>query len=449
MLSPTRALCVAAPPAPPILPRSGCSIVHTLARSIRDAGWLAPLLVLCAGAVLVEALAAVIVTAAITRGEPVGDWVSFYAAGSLVRDGQGVLLFDPATQHAAQQAIFNRELVANAFPLPAFVACVFAPLTLLSFVASYWLWFAVNVCALIALGAWARAELRDVNPRLRTLVITCAALSTPVMYTLVLGQVDLFLVGAIVGSMLLLRRGRPRAAGCALGLAVMKPHLVAAVVLLLVAKRQWSVLAAFGVTASILVFGPALLLGPNTLADQARLIVSYPASSTDHNVAAAMMVNLRGFVVSIAPAATLWVWLPPLVVIGTAGLAAARPVWRHNSAVSRQSWAVALLLPLLYAPHLHIQSMVLLLAAAVLFVADQDREAPVLRAEHVLGAFVLIVGLWLISVAGISLLCFVSIAACGFALRRWPEHAVGRSGNEMKQATRAERVIDRRSDAAA
>jgi hypothetical protein len=43
-----------------------------------------------------------------------------------------------------------------------------------------------------------------------------------------------------------------------------------------------------------------------------------------------------------------------------------------------------------------------------------------LRAAHVLAALVLVVSLWLLSIAGVSLLCVLPISAFIIMLRAWP-----------------------------
>jgi hypothetical protein len=349
--------------------------------------------------------------------------VSFYAAGTLVREGHGAQLFDGAAQAATQRAIFDRDLIANGYPLPAFVACAFAPLSALPFVASYWTWFGINIAMLCAVGSLFWRELRDAGGGYRLLLIIACAASTPVVYVVVLGQIDLFVLGSLLGCYALLKRDRPLSAGCVLGLAIAKPHLVAAAVLLLLVKREWRALAGFAAVAAPLLVAPVFAFGPGIVTDQARLLFAYPGSSTDYNVAADMMVNVRGLVVSIVPSARPWLWLPPLAAIGVTAIALAVRAWRRNDVAAPQSWALALILPLLYSPHVHIQTMVFLLAAAVLFASAQDAQNPRLRPAHMLGGLVAIVVLWLVSVAGVSLLCVVPIGAFYVALRAWPARA--------------------------
>jgi hypothetical protein len=388
---------------------------------IRDSGWLAPLAVLAAGAVLVEMLAAVFVTVTITQGNPVGDWVSFYTAATIVHSGDGAHLFDAATQAATQEAIFSRDLAENGYPLAAFFACAVSPLAALSFVQSYWVWFAVNLCALAGLALVARSILRDAGPAVRNALLAGALFSTPMVYALVLGQVDVFVLLSMLGAWSMMKREQPVAAGCLLAIAAVKPHLVAALVLMLIVKREWRALGGFAAVAVPLFAFPVIALGPGIVADQARLVLAYPGSSTDHQVAAAMMVNVRGAIVSVVPGAQPWLWLPPLALIGGVAIALAVRVWRTEGVSAPRSWAIALILPLLYSPHAHIQNMLLLVGAAVLFAAAQDPRRPVLRPEHALAAVVVFVAFWLLSVAAVSLSFVLSLFAIYMALRHWPE----------------------------
>ncbi len=203
------------------------------------------LLALALGALLVHVVAAVVVLGAVARGEGIGDWVSFYAAGTMARVGDGRYLYDPAIRDEVQRALFGDGVRTIAFPQPAFFAYAVAPLSSLSFGASFFAWLSLNVAVtgLLARAAW--RHLSDVARGPRIAIVLGAAASTPVVDTMLLGQLDLLVLAGVIGCYALMQRQRGFAAGAALSLTLLKPQVTAAVVLLLLVKREWRVLTGF------------------------------------------------------------------------------------------------------------------------------------------------------------------------------------------------------------
>ena len=380
------------------------------------------LAVLALGVVVVEALIATSVLNVVASGGAIGDWIAFYTAGTLIRTGDGVHLYDVSTQVAAQRVLFGAGNEPFGYTLPAFVAFLFAPLSRLSFAASWWVWFAVNLAMLGGLLRLGWGWLRDVQPALRATFLACAVLSLPALDVLLLGQVDLFVLAGIAGCYALLRADRPFTAGAVLALALFKPHLAIAAVLLLLVKGQWRALAGFAAVGGPLLIVPALLLGPQALADQVALVASYPGTATELRVEAEMMINVRGMVTSFTGTSDVWMWLPAFALIAAVGLYLAVRTWTSRPALHPQSWALAFALPLLYSPHAHAQSMVLLIGAAALYLAaSQSSDRPKVSVEWVLVAFIATTVLWLVSLAGAALMVVLVLGAYGLFARRWPE----------------------------
>ena len=380
------------------------------------------LAVLALGVVVIEVLIAAAVLSVVARGDAIGDWIAFYTAGTLIRTGDGIHLYDVSKQVAVQRVLFGAGNEPFGYTLPAFVAFLFAPLSRLSFAASWWTWFAVNLVMLGGLLRLGWGWLRDVPPMLRTTFLACAVLSLPALDVLLLGQVDLFVLAGIAGCYAFLRSDRPFTAGAALALALFKPHLAIAAVLLLLVKGQWRALAGFAAVGGPLLIVPSLLLGPQALADQVALVASYPGTASDLRVEAEMMINVRGMITSFAGTSNVWIWLPAFALIAAFGLYLAIRTWTSRPALHPQSWALAFALPLLYSPHVHAQSMVLLIGAAALYlVASQSSDRPKVSVEWVLAAFIATTALWLVSLAGAALMVVLVLAAYGLFTRYWPE----------------------------
>jgi hypothetical protein len=233
-------------------------------------------------------------------------------------------------------------------------------------------------------------------------------------------QVELFVVVGMVGCYSLMRSKRCFTAGAVLPLALFKPHIVAAVLLLLLIKRQWRALAGFVAVGAPLLAVPALFMSPRLILDQAALLFSYTKSATDHRVNADMMINIRGPVTAATGSSSVWLWLPLLVAIALVSLLIAVYVWRKRDALHPQSWALAFTLPLLYSPHMHFQSVLLLIAAGGLYLhADQRRRSPIITTEHVLAAFICLNAIWLLSIAAVPLMAFVIMIAFARFATQW------------------------------
>lgn len=394
-------------------------------------GWLPALAVLAFGAVVVQGLMAGIVIAFAAAGNGIGDWVPFYAAGRIVDNGGGAHLYEEAAQLAVQRELFGGDAVLNFFPLPAFAAYAFVPFSRLTFAQSYLVWLGVNVALLAMLLAGAWRWLSEVDLNTRVAFVGGAALAAPTMTVLLLGQVDFFVIAGMALCWALVGRERPVAGGAALALALVKPHLAASAVLMLLVTRQWRALAGFAAVGAPLLIVPTLLLGDGAFADQIGALASYPGGTTEQRINAGVMVNVRGAVVSITGVSSPWLWGPPLVIIAAAAVVLAVRAWRDERTSPAQAWALVFALPLLYSPHLHMQSVVLLIAAAGCYIAaDASSGARRVRPEHLLMAFSLLCAFWILAMSAVSLLFAPIIAAYAVMARDWPQPKAAQASEE-------------------
>ena len=387
-----------------------------------------PLLALCLTAgtlAFISARVALEMLGSVLLGDGATDWVSFYAAGSMIRTGDGGQLFDREAQRAVQAALFGFADIeeVNAYPLPAFFAMAIAPLTMLSFRASYLVFLAANVATLGFLLWTANRHLADVPKETRLTAVVCAAASAPVAMVLFHGQLDLMVLAAVAGCYAMLLRGRPYEAGALLALALMKPHVAGPIVLMLVVMRQWRALAGCAAVGVPLLVVPALLLGPHTLIDQLSLVASYPGSSTGGQVWAELMVNVRGAVVGIAPSSNTWLWAIPLGLVAVACMFIAIRTWAGRSAIDAQSWALAMTLTLIWSPHAHFRTVVFLIAAGMLYILAGSETGRHVRPIRIGIVHVLFAVLWLLSPSGIALAFLPVLALFGLFAFAWPARA--------------------------
>src|SRR5438105_10940181 len=250
----------------------------------RPQSLLPALALLALGTVLVDVIFAGVMLSHLLQGSQLSDWISFYTGGTLIRAGKGGHLYDASAQAAVQGQLWGGG-GANmmGYPLPVFVALLFAPLSRLSFVTSYLVWLGINVALLAVLLRLSWRWLEGVHRTLRAIFLGCAVPVTS-LWVLMQAQVDLFVLMGLTGCYSLLRANRPFTAGTVLAIALCKPHLAAPVVLLLLLKGQWRAIAGFVAAGVPLLIAPALVLGPHLLVDQAQLVLSYTSTAAAYDV---------------------------------------------------------------------------------------------------------------------------------------------------------------------
>ncbi len=361
-----------------------------------------------------------------------GDFLSFYVAGHMVRTGRGADLYDPIVQETLQRAQYPGGFEdAIGYPLPVFAAWIFAPFSALPFTAAFFLWMTLNAALLCGLAWLLARHLQAVSALPRRVFVATFALSIPAVTAIIFGQVDLIVFAGLFGGYLLLRDGRPYAAGAALAAVLLKPHFLGGVVLMLVVWREWRTLAALCGIALPLLTLPALLTSQAALAGNLSYIGKYPgdAAATEISINADKMSNWRGFVVSATGQGDAWLWLPGLAVIAVVALVLAMRAWRRgpgDGAAFDQSWALAVILPLLTSPHLHTQSLVLLflpLAIAMRRLAEAPRSDWTSATRWTLLLFSALFVCWMATAMGLALLAFVVLGVSWCCAFRWPSGA--------------------------
>ncbi len=413
--------------------------LDALASARHESGVPAALAVAGGLAVVSFAATLVVAIAGIARvvtgsGGAGGDFLSFYAAGYIVRHGMTDGLYNAPVQSYVQHAVYPGDLDrATGYPLPLVAAWLFAPISRLPFAAAYVLWLCANVAMLAALVVALERHLARVPVFPRRVFLAVFAGSMPVVANVVFGQVDLIIFAALFGGYQLLRRDREVAAGVVLAAVLLKPQFLAGVVPMLLFWRQWRTLAALSVAGTVLLVLPALLSHPGELIDNARFIGHYPGAGDDLRVNADRMSNLRGLIVSVIGRDATAVWLPAMVLLAAATYVVAGRRWQLSSdgrIAADQSFALAVIVPLLVSPHLHTQSLMLLFIPVAIAVrglfppGDNDarsfnRQSTIVA--MMLAAYAALFAGWLSTTLGFAPLVVLVAAAFGAAAWRWPQ----------------------------
>ena len=167
-------------------------------------------------------------------GRPLGtDFLSFWTAARLTLAGNAAGAYDPVIHAAAQQAAFPSAPGYYAFFYPPTFLLICLPLALLPYGWALLCWLAAGFATFIAVA-------RRLVPRAWAWLPLLAFPGN--LINLGHGQ-NGFVTGACLGGFVVLYRRRPFLAGLCLGALVIKPHLLLAAPIGLLAARRWRVLA--------------------------------------------------------------------------------------------------------------------------------------------------------------------------------------------------------------
>jgi hypothetical protein len=265
------------------------------------------------------------------------DWPSFLVAGHLVAS-QPDRLYDRGAEHQEQRAVlggaeYDFPGYGGLLPVvaPPWVALFAAPFAALGLGAGGRLWILAQVLALLG-GVLLVTGWRE---RVRALAALAGA---PLLLLVGNGQLDGVLVLGLGLGWRLFRSGREGLAGVALGLTLVKPHLVLGVAAGLLVARHWRALLGWALAGTALA-AACLILAPGSLP-------AWPAaalSTAGHN---GNDLSLPGLLYGLGLPA-----LPALVIGVPAALCATLAVARR-CATPAAAAAALVLGGLLAAPHL-------------------------------------------------------------------------------------------------
>jgi hypothetical protein len=183
------------------------------------------------------------------------DFGAFWAAGRLALEGTPELAYDWALHRAVQ----SREL---GFDYPGWMPWYYPPhfqlLVAPLATVPLWLGMAIWTALTLALYAWVCWRILP-DP----VALVAALTAAPTSITLALGQTG-FLIGGLLGVLLLNLDRRPIRAGLALGLLSIKPQLALALPFALAASGRWRVLIAAAITVLAMAALVWALLGVTT-----------------------------------------------------------------------------------------------------------------------------------------------------------------------------------------
>jgi hypothetical protein len=301
------------------------------------------------------------------------DFGAFYAAATMVRDGDARDLGEMETQRAAQTAVQEKADTGwrwyNAFPYPPVTSLFTAPLAGFSLVTAYWIWVALGLLA-GGVASWLLA--RAFCPAIVSATTLILISFEPLWDVAWWGQIDSLLLLPVAGSVVLLRapdrlspatrKRRELLAGLLLGFLAIKPIFVPLPLLVLAWGRPR---VAIGMIASglALALTSLALVGIDGIGDYIDLARFYQAYSGSPAIVEWRMYNLRGAAIRLG-----WSWsedvqlavvLTLSVILALATLILSARALRLRRSPDLVAAAVTLG-TILTAYHVHVQSLVFL-----------------------------------------------------------------------------------------
>ena len=289
------------------------------------------------------------------------DFVSFWAAGSLVLDGNAAAAYDLDLHRAVEeQAVAVRGGMPFPYPPPFLILA--APFASLPYVPALIAWVAVTF-AVYALA------LRQLAPRAGWI----GGGFPPVMTNAIVGQTGFLMFGLLAGGLALLPK-RPLLAGVVLGLMVLKPQLGLVLPFVLLAGREGRAFAGAAAGSGGLLLAGAAAFGLDSYAawfGQAPLYAEIARAGLTgwHEMASAYAaLRLAGLGDSAA--------LALHVLVAVAATAAACAVWHRTRATGARAASLAAATALA-SPYLYGYDAILLVLPFV-WLAESARARPAL-----------------------------------------------------------------------
>ena len=186
------------------------------------------------------------------NGKPVGtDFSNVYAAGTLALRGHAADAYDPTLQHAAERAVFGRDVPFFGWHYPPFFFAIAALVATVPYAFGLLLWMALSLPAYLA-------AIRAILPKPEILL---AATAFPAVFVNVGHGQNGFFTAALLGGALQLMERRPALAGALIGLLAYKPQFGLLIPLALLAGKRWITIATAAATVAISIALSVVVLG--------------------------------------------------------------------------------------------------------------------------------------------------------------------------------------------
>lgn len=274
------------------------------------------------------------------------DFVHFYTLGHLAHDHRIATMYDMRALHDAQVALVPAsapDLYPAVYPPQA--ALLFEPVTGWSYQSALLMWNLLTIVAyaLIVWSAWkpVASQLPD-----RTLLIAAAAAFPPFWSLVLYGQITVLILAAFWAGWLALERGRPVLAGVAFGLLALKPQFGIPLAVVVLARRDWSMMAGAVVSVIGQAAAVAMTLGVSAFQSFAHTLPITFGNVDEFESKPFLSHSLR----ALTRLAPNWIGVPVWLVLAAIVLWYTARVWKSDAPI-RVRLGLVILASVLVNPH--------------------------------------------------------------------------------------------------
>ncbi len=306
------------------------------------------------------------------------DYVVFYSAGQLVKDGRGAELYNLDSMASAEERALGRPAGEGVLVYlnPPFFAAAFAPLTALPLAWASLVIFVIG-CLLALISAAVLCRFLEVRDHKEQFAVWLAFLTlSSVPWLVAQGQPSLLLFLGWLGFAHFQSTSRQQASGASLALTLIKPQYALIPILLLVWNRQWKALFTLSGIATVLCLVSLVVSGP-------EIFIKYPQSVLEtmrwYDEKGIHLMNMYGWSGYFARLLHSNSELHSVLTLTFDGATvalvafASRDLWKPGEASFYYLMALALIATLLVGAHLYLQDLSLL-ALVIAFVVKAERQ---------------------------------------------------------------------------
>jgi hypothetical protein len=300
------------------------------------------------------------------------DFTIFYAAGKIVGSGQGNHLYDPALQFQVEQSFAGSVSTRQAtlpFNHPPFEALLFVPFTFLPCWAAYLVWGGINLVLLFLVPLILRPEIEILREHSPAFWLLLGLAFFPAFVSLWQGQDSLLFLLLVSCAFVRWQRGGEIAAGCFLGMASFRYHLLVILLLALILLKLGRVLAGFGATVIGLAAVSIGMVGWRAALAYPRFVWNQEEKLGRFSDIVQAMPNLRGLL-ALLGAGAQWAMVAS-VAVAAVGLLALVVVVRNSlatrTAAGSAVFSLSLVLSVIVSYHVLIHDLSILLFPIYMF----------------------------------------------------------------------------------
>src|SRR5262245_47510542 len=304
------------------------------------------------------------------------DFISYYTAARMIRDGVGSSLYDLNLQSLYQDLIlkslqspFRFQDGLLAYNHPPFEISWYLPLAYLNYLPAYTAWVLVSFCCFAA-GAWLLARCPEKPWTSAVLPLLCSLAFFPVFIVLMQGQDSATLFLFWVLAYRKIRQGREAWAGFWLSFMLQKFQILIPTLFLLVLKRRGRILTGFLGGSALLLVVSLALVGFSGVDSYLRLLVEMSGWIERKGIYPSQMHNLRGqlHMLCYHTSPLLAKVLTVIASLAMLGLLwkAWRGKWDANDSRFDLKFSLLVTISVLVSPHLNFHDVAVLLMPGLL-----------------------------------------------------------------------------------